>query len=347
MEGTPVWNSESSLVVESPSASSSSNTAQEKGSLINVDPSSNSVEADQQHTNNEPLQYGGVDLPLPDFSSRLRDVLRFSPDHARMLEPHVPSPTTPYKAMTPKESIRVTLTYAQSLDGAIALAPGMQTALSGPESKAMTHHLRSRHDAILIGVGTMLVDNPSLNCRIEGAGGYGGENLEHQPIPVIIDPQCKWDFGWSKVFELAQKGKGRPPIIVHSAPMPRYRKIPLQKAGGVSMHIPRRSFDDHRISWNDIFARLRLEHDIKSVMVEGGGSIIEELLAPENFWMVDSVIVTIAPTWLGKGAVSAAPKDCVQGVHKVAVAKLKDVKWVPLGDDVVMCAKPDVKVPQK
>lgn len=57
----------------------------------------------------------------------------------------------------------VTLTYAQSLDAKIAGANGNQLILSGKESLVMTHWLRTMHDAILVGVGTALNDDPQLN----------------------------------------------------------------------------------------------------------------------------------------------------------------------------------------
>lgn len=59
----------------------------------------------------------------------------------------------------------VTLTYAQSIDGSIAALRGSPTLLSGAQSMQMTHMLRAMHDAILVGVGTILADNPSLNAR--------------------------------------------------------------------------------------------------------------------------------------------------------------------------------------
>ena len=81
----------------------------------------------------------------------------------------------------------LTLTYAMSLDCKISLARGAQTALSGSRTRAMTHYLRSRHDAILIGVGTAEADDPSLNCRFS-ADGVNKLDLEKQPILVILDP---------------------------------------------------------------------------------------------------------------------------------------------------------------
>lgn len=62
-----------------------------------------------------------------------------------------------------RNKVHVTLTYAQSLDGRIAGKDGTQLRLSGDESMLMTHWMRTRHDAILVGIGTALNDNPQLN----------------------------------------------------------------------------------------------------------------------------------------------------------------------------------------
>lgn len=110
-----------------------------------------------------------------------RDTLYYPDDARGFLQPYLPPPLPspdsyePVSVTTASPYPHVTLTYAQSLDGAIAAAPGVQTALSGPESKAMTHYLRSQHDGILVGIGTAMADNPSLNCRLDGVGGYGGK----------------------------------------------------------------------------------------------------------------------------------------------------------------------------
>ena len=77
----------------------------------------------------------------------------------------------------------VTLTYAQSLDGSIAADPGQPLSLSGPQSLLLTHYLRAAHDAILVGIGTVLADNPLLNVRL-----VEGKN----PQPVIVDSQLRF-----------------------------------------------------------------------------------------------------------------------------------------------------------
>ncbi|KUI68804.1 2,5-diamino-6-ribosylamino-4(3H)-pyrimidinone 5'-phosphate reductase [Cytospora mali] len=105
----------------------------------------------------------------------------------------------------------VTLTYAQSLDSMLATTPGARTAISGPSTKAMTHFLRSRHDAVLVGVGTAVADDPGLDCRLEVEMGGG-----HQPRPVVLDPFARWDVArGSKAVRLAREGKGLGPWVLH------------------------------------------------------------------------------------------------------------------------------------
>jgi len=264
-----------------------------------------------------------------------RDVLTLSQPSIDQIDPYVPQ-TGVHHPNRPYGRPHVTLTFATSLDSSLSLAPGVQTALSGPQSKAMTHYLRSKHSAILIGVGTAIADNPSLNCRFEGVGGYGGEGLIGQPRPVVIDPQGRWRFSAeSKVIKLAREGKGRAPWVFTIGEVDEERRRVLESVGGeVIVTGPQPSA--RRLSWGYILDELE-RRDVESVMIEGGGSVINDLLAPRNVRFVDTVIVTIAPVWLGKGGVQVCPNEREDGGAKVPVARLKDVKWVPLGDDVVLC----------
>ncbi|KAK1141495.1 2,5-diamino-6-(ribosylamino)-4(3H)-pyrimidinone 5'-phosphate reductase [Aspergillus melleus] len=225
----------------------------------------------------------------------------------------------------------------------------------------MTHYLRSRHDAILIGVGTAIADNPGLNCRIAGVGGYGGEGLTGQPRPIVIDPTARWDFTpESKILALARAKQGLAPFIItgtHAPPPPSEKIALLERHGGkyialdVSVVNAPPDEDDndndevknrrptHRIDWTALLRCLR-EQGLRSVMIEGGGSIINSLLEPQTQHLIDSVVVTIAPTWLGRGGVVVSPNKRVDG-HGVAIpaSRLTDVKWYPLGEDVVLCGR--------
>lgn len=243
-----------------------------------------------------------------------------------VLEPYLPPQPSRNNGSLPF----TTLTYATSLDCAIALSPGVQTTLSGPESKAMTHFLRSRHDAILVGVGTVMADDPSLNCRLEAI------TLQEQPRPVVIDPVLRWDVAASKCLSLARQGKGKAPYIVCVQCNPPYsQRTALEAAGGKYIYM---DFEDamtdegFRFTWNSILVALR-DHGLHSVMIEGGGSIINSLLVPPEVELVSSVVLTIAPVWLGQGGVIASPE---RKAHHTQL-RLRHTKWHPLGEDIILC----------
>ena len=77
----------------------------------------------------------------------------------------------------------VTLSYAQSLDGSIAVCRGRSCALSGLDSQIMTHQLRAAHDSILVGIGTVMADNPQLTVRLTKGP---------DPLPVVLDSQLRF-----------------------------------------------------------------------------------------------------------------------------------------------------------
>jgi 2,5-diamino-6-(ribosylamino)-4(3H)-pyrimidinone 5'-phosphate reductase len=210
----------------------------------------------------------------------------------------------------------------------------------------MTHYLRSRHDAILIGVSTAIADDPSLNCRIEGVGGYGGQGLVGQPRPIILDGNARWAFSAdSKVLALAAEGKGKAPFVICSRQPSEGKGAILQRVGGKFIILDGSTDSTGKLGWVDILKTLRNE-GIRSVMVEGGGAVINDLLRPQHASLVHSVIVTIAPTWLGQGGVVVSPPRRFASNGSpgapgapIAAARLKEVKWYPFGEDVVLCGK--------
>lgn len=260
----------------------------------------------------------------------------------------------------------ITLTYAQSLDSSIATSPGARTALSGAATKAMTHFLRSRHDAILVGVGTAAADDPGLNCRLEVEMSGG-----HQPRPVVVDPRARWDVtGDSKVVQLAREGRGLGPWVLCAegvVPDPGRVEV-LEGVGGryIAVEGARRASRDGKVggekeegeggkvveeddddesrpvlTWDSIFGLL-WEEGINSVMVEGGATVINDLLllANEGLDVVDSVIVTVAPVWLGAGGVTVSPERPVDAhMRRVPGPRLTDVMWSQMGDDMVLCGR--------
>ncbi|KAJ0162955.1 putative 2,5-diamino-6-ribosylamino-4(3H)-pyrimidinone 5'-phosphate reductase [Colletotrichum tanaceti] len=263
----------------------------------------------------------------------MAETLQIPDEDVAWLSPHLPSESAIQSAGYQNRPF-VTLTFATSLDSSLSLAPGVRTRLSGPESKAMTHYLRRQHAAILVGVGTVLADDPGLNCRISGAG------LDAQPRPVVLDPRGRWDFTErSKVFEIARAGKGLAPfVLIGAAAIDSERQQVLEAHGGKFVVLDTQEAQP-RFDWPSILSVLH-DEGLDSVMIEGGGQVINSLLSPEYHQLVDAVIVTLAPTWLGRGGVVVSPDR----VHTsegtpVPAARLADAAWHQFGEDIVLCGK--------
>ena len=275
------------------------------------------------------LSNTNLTYPLPP------DTLLFPQFDLEFLEPYLPNHDEK------RQAPHVTLSYASSMDSKISLQPGMQTVLSGPEAKLMTHYLRSRHDAILIGVGTVLADNPGLNCRLEGAGGFGGLGRMWQPRPVIIDPTGRWPVNADcRMLRTAVEGRGKAPWVVVSpgAQIHPQQLMMLKGYGGDYLRIVEYN-QNWRLRWEAVLRALSSE-GIKSVMIEGGGTVLSELLNPEYTDFVDSMVVTVAPTYLGRGGVGVSPDSKRDDDGKPnAALNPRDVTWRPLGQNVIMCGK--------
>lgn len=276
-----------------------------------------------------------------------QDTLTFHSQAALFLTPYLPT-----ASFTSSTHPFTTLTYATSLDSHLSLSPGTQTHLSGPLSKSLTHYLRSKHAAILIGVSTAVADDPGLNCRLQGV------DLEGQPRPIIIDPNFRWEFTRdSRVLKTAREGNGKAPYVIvsasNTATVDEERLRWLEEAGGrvfwmpelSSAYAPQSSSSQKtgRWGWDQVLGFIKSECKVDSLMIEGGGVVINSLLSPENLRLVNSIIITIAPVYLGQGGVNVSPVGQTgESGQRVSAVKFKEVQWNVLGNDVVMVARPDV-----
>lgn len=218
---------------------------------------------------------------------------------------------------------------------------------------AMTHYLRARHDAILVGVGTAEADDPGLNCRYHGVekGEANGHEIRmEQPRPVVVDERMQWSKwekeGGAKVFKLAREGKGKFPWWVVS------RSAAEMESGEVAIEAFKRLggkvlITDSGRNWAETLDALRKE-DIGSVMVEGGVGIINGLLGKENQKHVGSLIVTIDPSIYGRSKEEGGQEpresalvDPVRDVADVKPVVMTNVKWVQMGKDGVVLGKMD------
>jgi 3,4-dihydroxy 2-butanone 4-phosphate synthase/GTP cyclohydrolase II len=205
----------------------------------------------------------------------------------------------------------VTLSYAQSLDGSIAARRGEQTFISGPEAGRLTHRLRAHHDAILVGIGTVLADDPQLTVRLVRGP---------DPQPVIVDSRLRFP-PWAKLL----RGERRPWIATTEAADPA-RQAALEAAGARIIRLP--ATPNGMVDLAALLAHLGRRH-IRSVMVEGGATVISNFLAAH---LVDRLVLTIAPMILG-GLNAVADLGQLNGQ---ALPRLIRPQYQALGKDVIL-----------
>ena len=207
----------------------------------------------------------------------------------------------------------VTLKFAQTLDGKIAAKDGSSKWISGPAARKFAHKLRAEADAILVGSGTALKDNPSLTTRL-----VKGKNS----VRIIIDSRLRI----SSDSKLVKDAKHLKTIVVTTAKAPS-NKIKILKKMGVELIIQKKS-KHGGIDLNRII-RILYTRGIKKLLVEGGSEITTSFLR-KGF--ADKLVMIISPKLLGDGIQSIGSLG-IQSIKKVLKLNLKSVKR--LGDDIV------------
>ena len=196
----------------------------------------------------------------------------------------------------------VTAKFAMSLDGKIATRTGRSRWISGAAAREHAHLLRHQHDAVLVGVGTVLADDPELTSRLQNA---------RQPLRVVLDSNLR----------TPASARVLPALVATTAggelPGAELLRLPSDSAGRV----------DARALLEELGRR-----DVLSVLVEGGAEIHAALLAAG---LVDKVVAYIAPIVIG-GRAAAGPVAGL-GVDEVEDAlRLRDVEITAIGDDVLL-----------
>ncbi len=211
----------------------------------------------------------------------------------------------------------VTAKFAMSLDGKIATRTGDSKWITGDKARWRVHLLRATSDAIMVGINTIVADDPRLTARDEK-----GVPRERQPLRVVVDSHGRLPLRASLLSE-----PGRTLVAVSSVSCSRHESL---RRKGVEVELA--PAGDGSVDLAELLRRLAGERDITSLLVEGGGALLGSLF---DLGLVDKVVAFVAPTIIG-GQGAASPVRGV-GVERMADAlRLERVKWSRFGRDMAV-----------
>ncbi len=213
----------------------------------------------------------------------------------------------------------VTAKFAMSLDGKIATRSGNSKWISSEMARKRVHNLRYATDAIMIGVNTVLIDDPELTAR--SCSGRGG-TAKMQPLRVVVDSKGRTPLT-ARVFN----APGKTLLALTGLVKPEGKKA-FAQAGIEVLELPSTG---GLVNLRELLKVLG-EQEITNVLVEGGGILFGSLF---DNGLVDKVVAFIAPIIIGGEEAKTAVVG--KGVDKVADSlKLERVSVEKLGDDVMI-----------
>ncbi len=207
----------------------------------------------------------------------------------------------------------VTLKAALSLDGRIAAPSGESQWLTGAAARAIVQELRAQVDAIAVGVGTILADDPRLTVRVT--------RRRRRPVRVVFDAKLRTPPD-ARLF----KDSGGPVVIVARGDAPAARSARLRDAGAGILRVPG-ARDGEGISLRPALRALAHE-GVNHLLVEGGGRVATSLLAAR---LVDRLVLFYAPILLGGERLLVGNL----GIPRLEQApRLTSSSWRRIGTDV-------------
>ena len=246
----------------------------------------------------EQLRRAGIPVTLGEGSEEAEE----------LIAPHAKFITTGMPLVTTK--------FAMSLDGKIATRTGDSKWITSEESRRYVHTLRAQSDAIMVGIGTVLADDPQLTARDSD-----GAPLPRQPLRVIVDSSGRLP---PDAVLLRQPGR----TLVFVSDEAEARQSGLESSRAELIVAPG---NDGRVDLLAMLSELG-RRQITSLLVEGGGALLGSLFDER---LVDKVIGFIAPVIIG-GSTAPSPVSG-SGVERIADAmRLNGVRIEHFGDDVAI-----------
>lgn len=206
----------------------------------------------------------------------------------------------------------VTMKYAMTADGKIACYTGLSKWVTGEAARIQVHRDRLRHSAIMVGVGTVLADNPMLNCRLES-----GRN----PLRVVCDTNLRTPMD----SNIALKANEIPTAIAFCNGDPK----PYESCGCRMIRVPEKN---GHIDLAELMKILGSEFHIDSVLLEGGGELNWSAL---KSGIVNKIQAYIAPKIFG-GIGAKSPVGGIGAESPDEAFMLEDMKIRKIGDDILI-----------
>ncbi|RLB07963.1 MAG: bifunctional diaminohydroxyphosphoribosylaminopyrimidine deaminase/5-amino-6-(5-phosphoribosylamino)uracil reductase RibD [Deltaproteobacteria bacterium] len=187
----------------------------------------------------------------------------------------------------------VTIKYAQTLDGRIATSLGESRWISSENSRKLAHRLRAQHDAILVGIGTVLADDPSLTVRWTKG---------KDPLRIVLDSRLRIPLNAQVLLEEGDT------LVVTTDQYDREKFAEIKKKGKEILIAQR-----DKKGWVELQPLLKtlIKKDVSSILVEGGRKVITSFLKDN---LANRMVIITAPLILGEG---------VAGIGDLGIMELK------------------------
>ncbi|MGI8551461.1 MAG: RibD family protein [Dehalococcoidia bacterium] len=217
----------------------------------------------------------------------------------------------------------VTIHYAQTLDGRIATRTGHSQWISGEGSLVLAHQLRATHQAVMVGLRTVIADNPHLTLRLTS-----GES----PLRIVADSSLRLPLETNLLTD------GAAPTLIATTRRATEERIRAVRRCGAEVLVADEDCNG-RVDLVDLL-RLLGRRGIHSILIEGGGTLITSVLRQR---LVDRLVVCIAPKVIGAG---------IDAVGDLNIMRLSEAmtfthaSFSPAGEDVIfdgqLCCEPAI-----
>ncbi len=185
----------------------------------------------------------------------------------------------PFRKLVETGTPWVIAKWAMSLDGRLAVPPGADRWISSPESRSLVHALRGRIDAIAVGIGTVLADDPLLTARPPGP---------RQPLRIVLDSAARLPLAAALVRTAREV-----PVLVAAGPAAAADRVAALRAAGCEVW--QAASDTPSARLRELLAELGRRR-LTNLMVEGGAAVLHTLFAAG---VVDEIQAFVAPRVIG------------------------------------------------